>query len=74
MRKNRNFSRREFLIVAVMIILMAASVVTAQQKPRAKSGESIIELERGMGLRPLRLHQMSSWLAHGDFHRIMEPV
>lgn len=50
MRKNREFSPRGFLIVAVMMILTAASAVTAQQKSRVRSGESTIELGRGMSL------------------------
>ena len=60
MRKNRQFCLRGFLIVAVVIFLTAASAVTAQQKPRVRSGESTIELGRGMSLLTADLMQIAS--------------
>lgn len=60
MRKNRISINSEFLIIAVIIILTAASVVTAQQKPRVRSGESTIELGRGMSLLTADLMQIAA--------------
>lgn len=60
MRKNRKVPRRGFFIVAVVIILTAASAVMAQQKPRTRSGESMIELGRGMSLLTADLMQIAA--------------
>ena len=60
MRKNRISINSEFLIIAVIIILTAASVVTAQQKPRAKSSENTIDLGLGMSLLTQDLMQIAA--------------
>ena len=61
MLKNRKCSRREILVVAVMLMLTAsATAVTAQQKPRAKSIERNVELGRGMSLLTMDLMQIAT--------------
>lgn len=60
MRKNQKFSRGAFLIVAVTIVLAAATAITAQQKPRVKSIERNVELGRGMGLMTADLMQIAA--------------
>lgn len=59
MRRKQNFSWGELLFVAAIVILLAASSVTAQ-KSRAKSGENIIELGREMSLLTADLMQIAA--------------